>query len=280
MEHRLTPVGGRRLETVRIRVKAPRGLLFAPPLIGGDAAQQVRHFRRLTAMGYDFVTFSYPGHGRSTGRFSHAAAVRDTKVLLRRVAKESREDGLPLAGIGCCYGAIPLISGNSRIEPPIRKLVLINAVFDLSVRAALASFWRYGREVRGGPGLFPPLRGMIRRYLDFMFPNVHKNRRVFGRLHRRRIRLFRTLLDILFLRPLAAVRQERTTALCLYGREDRVLRLYGPGCAGSYEEAVRRIFPAVAFHPLPGDHLLSSARSREETLLRIRTFLDAGLANF
>ena len=117
MEHRLTPVGGRRLETVRIRVKAPRGLLFAPPLIGGDAAQQVRHFRRLTAMGYDFVTFSYPGHGRSTGRFSHAAAVRDTKVLLRRVAKESREDGLPMAGIGCCYGAIQIgrASGRERV---------------------------------------------------------------------------------------------------------------------------------------------------------------------
>ncbi|WP_373500114.1 alpha/beta fold hydrolase [Desulfococcus sp.] len=274
MEHRLTPVGGRRLETVRVRVKSPRGLIFVPPLIGGDAAQQVRYFRRLIRMGYDFLSFSYPGHGRSTDRFSHAAAVRSTKALLRQVDRENRSDGLPMAGIACCYGAIPLIFGNSRLESPLKKLVLINAVFDLSARAALTSFLRYCREIHGRRGGLPPFRGLLQRYLDFMFPNVQKNRHAFGSLHRRRIRLFRTFMDVLFLEPLAAVRQHRTRALCLYGREDNILRLYGAGYPASYEETVRRIFPDVAFQPLPGDHFLSCPRTRDETLLQIRSFFE------
>lgn len=274
MERRLTPVGGRRLETVRVRVKSPRGLVFVPPLIGGDAAQQVRIFRRLIRMGYDFVSFSYSGHGRSAGRFSHAGALRDTGSFLRVVDRENRGDDLPLAGIACCYGAIPLIYGNSRLAAPLRKLVLINAVFDLSARAALASFLRYYHEIHGRRGYLTPFRGVFEQYLDFMFPNVQKSRHVFGRLHRRRIRLFRTLMDVLFLRPLAAVRLDRTRALCFYGSEDNILRLYGPGYPASYETTVRRIFPSVEFQPVPGDHFLSCALTRDETLRGIRSFFE------
>ena len=274
MERRLTPVGCRRLETVRVRVKSPRGLIFVPPLIGGDAAQQVRNFRRLIRMGYDFVSFSYSGHGRSTDRFFHAAALRDTVSLLSIVDRENRGEDLPLSGIACCYGAIPLIYGNSRLAAPLKKLVLINAVFDLSARAALASFLRYYHEIHGRRRPLPPFRGVFQRYLDFMFPNVQKSRHVFGRLHRRRIRLLRTLMDVFFLRPLAAVRQDRTRALCLYGSEDSILRFYGTGYPASYEMTVRRIFPSVEFQSVPGDHFLSYALTRDETLRRIRLFFD------
>ncbi|MDX9819317.1 MAG: alpha/beta fold hydrolase, partial [Desulfococcus multivorans] len=273
-EHRLTPLCGRRLETVRIRLKSPRGLIFVPPLIGGDAAQQVRYFRRLVRMRYDLVTFSYSGHGRSTGRFSHAAALKDTAALLRIVDRENRGDGLPITGIGCCYGAIPLIFGNSRLAAPLKKLVLINAVFDLSVKAAATSFFRYYREIHQCRGSESFLRGVFRRYLDFMFPQVHKTRHEFGRLHRRRVRIFKTLADVLFLNPLASIRQDRTQALCLYGREDRILRFYGTGYPASYEKTVKRIFPTAAFQPLPGGHFLSSPVSRNEILRRIRVFSD------
>jgi pimeloyl-ACP methyl ester carboxylesterase len=225
-------------------------------------------------MGYDVVSFSYTGHGRSTGRFFHAAAIQDTTVMLRIAAEESRRDGLPMAGIACCYAAIPLICSNSRVETPLQKLVLINAVFELSARAALSSFLRYYHEIHGRRRPLMPFREVFRRYLDFMFPNVRKTRHNFGRLHRRRIRLLRTLVDVFWLRPLDAVREVRTRALCLYGREDNVLRLYGPGHPVSYERSVRRILPAVEFQPLPGDHFLSSPYARDETLGRIRSFFD------
>jgi hypothetical protein len=274
VERRLTPVGGRQLETLRVRVRSPRGLVFVPPLVGGDAAQQLRNFRRLIRMGYDFFSFSYPGHGRSTDRFSHAAAIQDTVALLNLVAQANRRDNLPMWGIACCYAAIPLIYGNSRLGAPLGKLVLINAVFDLSARAALASFLRYYREIHGRQRPLSPVREIFRRYLDFMFPNVQTDRHGFGRLHRRRIRLFRTLMDVVWLRPLDAVCEDRTRALCLYGREDNILRFYGAGYPISYEMTVRRIFPAVEFQPLPGDHFLSYPITRDETLGRIRSFFD------
>lgn len=274
MERRLTSVDGRRLETIRVRVKSPRGLIFVTPLIGGDAAQQVRNFRRLIRMGYDFASFSYSGHGRSTDRFSHAAALRDTVSFLDLVVRENHGDGLPMAGIACCYGAIPLIYGNSRLQAPLKKLVLINAVFDLSAKAALASFVRYYHEVHRWRKPLPPMWVVFQRYLDFMFPNVQKSRHVFGRLHRRRIRLFKTLLDALLLDPLNAVRHDRTRVLCLYGREDNLLRFYDAGYPESYELTVRRMFPSAVLQPLPGDHFLSHAITRDETLGWIRSFLD------
>lgn len=274
MERGLTAVSGGSLETVRVRVASPRGLIFIPPLIGGDAAQQIRHFRPLIRMGYDLVSFSYSGHGRSTDRFSHGEALRNTRSLLGIVARENQGDALPMAGIACCYGAIPLIYGNSRLDPPLKKLVLINAVFDLSPKAALASFLRYYREIHGRGRPLPPFRGVFQRYLDFMFPNVQKSRHVFGRLHRRRIHTVKTLMDVFFKRPLETVRQDHTRALCLYGREDNVLRFYGAGYPISYEATVRRIFPRVEFHQVPGDHFLSHAPTRGETLRRIRSFFD------
>jgi len=53
------------LEWIRVRTCSPRGLVFVPPLIGGNLSQQVSSFRWLIRREYDLVSFNYSGHGSS-----------------------------------------------------------------------------------------------------------------------------------------------------------------------------------------------------------------------
>ena len=135
------------LEWVRVRHRSPWGLLFVPPLIGGNVSQQVRLFRWLIRRGYDLLSFSYSGHGASSDRFSLRASMRDTGHMLFHASRLSDDEGLPLLGIASCYSAIPVLHAVHHLAEPIKKLVLINAIPALGPRAVVRSFVSYYRRI-------------------------------------------------------------------------------------------------------------------------------------
>jgi len=235
-------------------------------------------FRPLVAAGYDIFSFCYAGHGRSTGRFSLGASLADAEAALRDAAETAARERLPLQGVAACYGAIPLLHAAARLGEPMGRIAVVNAILDLAPGAAIRSFFRYYDEVRRTGNRLPRLTEALGRYVDFMFPGVVKSRHGFGALRRRRTRLLATLRDAFAPSPLTGVRLERTPALCLYGREDRVLRLYEDGAGPAYEDAVREVLPRARFRRLSGDHFLSEAAARSAARSLLLNFLAAPIA--
>lgn len=265
--------GGERLSRIRVRTPAPRALVFAPPLVGGGGVHQIRMFRPLIAAGYDLFTFCYAGHGDSSGRFCLSGSLADTEAALAACAETAVRERLPMRGVAACYGAIPLLHAANRLGEPMGRVAVINAILDLAPGAVVRSFLRYYEEVRRPENRWPRVGQAIHRYVDFMFPGVVKSRHGFGALQRRRTRLLRTLRDAFAPSPLTGVQLAKTRALCLYSREDRVLRLYGDGAGPAYEQAIRRILPAAQFQQLPGDHFLSREATRSAARALLLDFL-------
>ncbi len=262
-----------RLEWVRVRVPEPRGILFVPPLIGGNHVQQVRHFRRLVRRGYDLVSFNYAGHGGSTDKFSLEGTLRDTRLILDRTVRISRREGLPIFGIGACYPAIPLLFWAGSPEGRFQKIVLINAVLGLSPRAVVRSFLDYYGDLRRTHRRAPRVMDALRRYVDFIFPGVAKSRRGFGALERRRTRMFKTLYDAFALNPLKTIRLPRTPVLCLYSTDDPILNIFDGIVGSDYRAEVRRVCPLARFRVLNSDHFLSHPQTRTEVFEDLIQFL-------
>lgn len=277
VEQRRVRHGRRPVEWVEVRRAGARGILFVPPLIGGLGVQQVRTFRPLIRRGYHLISFNYAGHGRSGDKFSLSTTLEDAADVLEVAGERAEALNLPLYGVGCCYGAIPLIhaahqaaaSGGGKRESPIRKIVLINAILGLDISAAVRSFWSYYRRDCPGTAIVEALE----RYLEFLFPGVRKSTVGFGELDRRRTRLFRTLAEAFSPDPLAAVRLTRTPNLCVYARHDSILSVYDSGPRSRYEKEIRRILPRTMFLPMKTDHFLTGTKERRHLCGAIAEFL-------
>lgn len=263
------------LEWVAVRSAGASGVLFVPPLVGGLGVQQIRTFRPLIRRGYHFISFDYAGHGRSSGKFSPNTSCADTLAALRLAGERSNALGLPLYGVGCCYAAMPLIHATAAARkkggPAVRKLVLVNAILSLDLRAVLRSFWDYYR--RDFPGT--ELLRAAERYLEFLFPGIHKSAAGFGALERRRTRLFRTVTEALSGDPLNGIQLPRMASLCIYARHDNVLSMYDKRPGFRYEQEMRRILPESTFLPLKADHFLSRVADRRRLCGAIAAFLKA-----
>ena len=278
VEQRLNDTGKRSIEWVEVRRSDAKGILFVPPLIGGLGVQQVRTFRKLIRRGYHFISFNYAGHGRSGDKFSLKASLSDTREALRLAGRRARALDLPLYGVGCCYGAIPLIHAahhaaaalSDSESTPIGKIVLINAILSVDASAAVRSFWRYYRRDWRGT----TIAGAAERYLDFLFPGVRKTAGGFGALERRRTRLFKTLIEAFSVDPLKIVRMNHTPNLCVYARHDTVLSVYDNGLRSRYEGDIRRILPSTTFVPMKADHFLSRPVERNLLCRIIAEFLN------
>ena len=272
-------VVGRRksLEWARVRNPSPRGLIFVPPLIGGSLSQQVSSFRSLIRREYDLVSFNYSGHGSSSDQFSLGATIRDTFYMLTHTYSLCKKEQLPLFGIASCYSAIPILYAVHHLAEPLKGLVLINAIPNLSPRAVMRSFLAYYRRV------FPTKRSLRRgmfaakNYVESLFPGVVKSKDCFGTLERGRTRLFRTISEFFTLNPLEGVRLQRTPVLCLYARQDMVLEIYDAGVGPSYEKDIRRTCPQALFHSLDGDHFISLPPTKDEILRHINSFFQPSL---
>ncbi len=265
---------GRRdsLEWVRIRNNSPRGLVFVPPLIGGDLSQQVGIFRRLIRRQFDLISFSYSGHGGSSNKFSLGTTIRDTIHMLSSACRLTDTEQLSLFAIGPCYSALPLLYAVYHLGEPVKRLVLVNAIPRLGPQAVMSSFIAYYRKFFPAQRGLPGLSAAARHYADALFPGITKGKDHFGALKRRRARLLKTISEFVTLRPLEGVCLTRTPVLCLYARKDRVLQIYDGGIDANYQSDIRRICPLALFRSLDGDHFMSLPIAKGEAERSITSF--------
>lgn len=265
--------GNRRLEWLRIRSAGARTLVFIPPLIGGGLSQPVAEFRFLVRRGCDLFSFSFCGHENSSGKFSPGKSIEDTEAMLSLAATIADREGLRLDGIGLCYSAIPLLHAVRSRRAPMRRIVLISAVPALSAAMILGSFLEY---VRNPPNLPQPRAGLSNLpegFGEFMLPGVPKTRQRFGVLARSRAQLSKTLWDLILDDRFRALHPVDLPVLCLYGSEDRILRMFDRGPEHTYEKKIRQICRRVRFQRLSGDHRLQPRKTKNEAQRWIRTFL-------
>jgi hypothetical protein len=176
-----------RIQWVRARGRAPRAIVFAPPLIGGHALQQIRMLRSLVPRGFDLVSFSYAGHGASSGVFSFQAALDNCIAILDWAHRRSCAEGLPLYGIASCFGALPMIHAVVKRNEPLDRMALINAVPNWRWEKLFFDFVRrWSRSNRGWLSM-AGLRAAMDQYLRDYFPRVHHRKRSFGILSTRRM---------------------------------------------------------------------------------------------
>ncbi len=257
-------------------VPQPRGTIFAPPLVGGDGLLVLQQLRPLKAKGYNLLSFNYSGHGLSSRPFSIRQSFRDTQCLLAFARRHPTRFAEPHFGVGICYAAIPLVKALHQFGEPLPRIVLINAIPRLFSRNLLHSFWDFRRNLGAEAWPAANLAAQIRRYAEFLLPGITINRRQFGLLALRRMRMLQTLVDWLASRQLRAVRLAKTAVLCLYSSDDRLFRAFRYFDAPrDYEIALRRVCPTAEFVRLESDHFLSDSRNRQEALAAVATFFNS-----
>ena len=263
------PIGEHRsIEWVRTRYHRPQGLVFIPPLIGGDLCQQISDFRWLIKQHYDLVSFNYSGHGKSTNLFSIGASLRDTQHMLSYTGSAATREAVPLFGIASCYGAIPLLYAVHRLKQSLAGIVLINAVPGFFPEILLTSFLSHYRQVFAGQNAFTTFPAALKQYADRLFPGIAKGKDHFGTLKRHRTALAKIIFEFLTLEPLKGIRVENIPVLCLHAQKDSILNIYH-----NYRQNIRAVCPQARFHCLKADHFLSHAKVRREATQLISNFL-------
>lgn len=265
------------LEWVRVINPFPKGIIFVPPLIGGNLSQQVSSFRWLIRRQYDLISFNYSGHGHSSDKFSLGATVRDTLHMLRHTSRLSQEESLPLYGIASCYSAIPLLYAAHCLSEPFKRLVLINAITELGTQPVIKSFLTYYRMLYPNQNNLQMLLAAFEQYVDFLFPGIIKGKDNFGVLKRKRTRLLKVISEFFILNPLEGIYLKHTPVLCLYACKDRILKIYNMGVKVNYENDIRRRCPQALFHYLDDDHFFSLPNTRDEAMRSIISFLKFSL---
>jgi pimeloyl-ACP methyl ester carboxylesterase len=239
--------GGRRIFVCRFVPPVPTvGRVLVPPLIGGSGLQQFGYFKPLGEQGFEIVSFDYCGHGRSSGSFSIAASLADTRAVLARLAAE--RDAPPLFGSGDCYGALTLLAAAGAHPGALRAVALFNPVPSLHHVARPREVLRDAFRA----GLRNPLdlRRMLATTNERLFPEIDKSDEHFGILRFERLAFLRSVLQYLFLDPLARTRLPELPALCVYGRGDGLLRLGRPEDERAFRRLIARVLPAAAFQAL------------------------------
>ena len=127
--------------------EAPRGIVFAPPLIGGSYAQQLSLLRWLGRLRYDILSFNYSGHGESTDKFSLRTSLDNTLCMASAFFPETRKRSPSLAGFAGCYSAIPLLYAAQQLGEPFERIVLVNPLTRLGPFAVLKSFFTYYKDL-------------------------------------------------------------------------------------------------------------------------------------
>jgi hypothetical protein len=262
----------RKIEWARLENDSPKGIVFAPPLIGGSCVQQLNLLRWLGRFRFDVLSFNYSGHGNSTDKFSLRTSLENTLDMASTFLPESREHGPPLAGFAGCYSAIPLLFAAQKLGEPFGRIVLINPLTRLGPFSVLKSFFAYYRTLWGNPDSKKNLGEALHRYVDFLFPEVEKDRETFGVLKRHRTSLREVLIDFFLFSPLKGVTLSATPVLCLYAKRDRVIDVYEKR-SDHYENAVRKICPLTRFVPMDDDHFLRSDQNRRKARKAISEFL-------
>lgn len=269
-------VGPGNLQWVQTRLPNPEGLVFIPPLIGGGPAQQLGAFRWLHKYNLEVFSFSYTGHGGSTGKFSLSEPVKNTRRMLSLAAQRAGAAGQPLFGIAACYATIPLLLGAQATREPFKKVVLINPLTAFYQGTFLQSLYHYCRNGFDIKRPAESLRESINSFLDQLFPNISRGVAGFGSLSRKRTRVLKVLVEWLSANINLDFSLIRTPALCVYSRQDPILNLGGGALRSASMDCIRRICSPATFHAINSDHFLSDPQSRAATRRAIRSYLLTG----
>jgi hypothetical protein len=263
---------------VHVRTPSPRGLVFATPLIGGSAGQQVRDLKGLIRQRYDLFTFAFSGHGDNATPFSLRATVQDTTALLSVAMATPLAREASAGGIAACFGAIPLLKALDLLDEPLDRVVLINALPRLLKGQTVKSFWSHHRRQASSEWWHPSrVRASLIDFIDRLFPSVSKTPGRFGALTRQRVGMMDTVLDLLTYDPLDRLRLHRTDVLCLYARHDPLLTMFWDlRAGGSYETAWEGVCRRIRFVSVEGDHYLSSPTVKATVLGMVHGFLSGG----
>ena len=262
----------RRIEWAMLETAGSRGLILAPPLIGGSFAQQLNIFRWLARMNLDIISFNYSGHGKSSDKFSLKTSMENTLIMASEAGKICRDKKIPLFGIAGCYSAIPLLFAAHKLAEPFLRIVLINPLTDLKPYAVVRSFIAYYRKLNLKQTLKKNITEAVKRYTEFLFPDIVKDKESFGVLRRERTHLWDVLFEFLLFRPLKDANLAKTPVLCLYARQDRVLNIYAEQNQ-QYEGNIRKVCPLSSFKVIDGDHFFQPSSARLDAQKTISLFL-------
>lgn len=260
------------VEWMCARSRSPEGIVLCPPLIGGHALQQLRLLRPLARRNLDLLSFSYSGHGASTGAFSIGACLDNSLAALDLAKDFSQSQRVPLFGVASCFAAMPMLHALHKRGEPLRKLVLINAVPHLLWEKLAFDFVRFWREERRWQMTLNGLKSAIRAYRDDLLPQVKHGRQAFGILSRQRVNWPRTVRDLLTCRQLNDQPLSGTPVLAIYGRHDRLLKQIGFSDWSGYESIIKGICPGAEFRQIDGDHFFSGAKLRKRLIETVIKF--------
>jgi pimeloyl-ACP methyl ester carboxylesterase len=260
------------VEWMRSRSRLPKGLVIAPPLIGGHALQQLRMLRPLVRRRLDLLSFSYAGHGASEGDFSLRATIDNSLAALDLATTVGRFHRIPLFGAASCFAAVPMLHAIHQRGEPLEKLVLINALPHLRYEKMAYEFYRYWRRHRRWGFTKSGLKAALRAYRDELLPRVNHGHKAFGILSRQRIHWPSVFRDMVAYRKLSAHPLRATQVLCIYGRHDRLLPHAGFSDWSGYEAHIRRICPGAVFRRMTGDHFFTGPKIRRKVIEAVSQF--------
>ncbi|MEE4604779.1 MAG: hypothetical protein V2J65_26115 [Desulfobacteraceae bacterium] len=263
----------RKIEWAMLGACNTRGLILAPPLIGGTFAQQLNLLRWLAKMNLAIISFNYSGHGKSTDKFSLKTSIDNTMVMASEASKMCRQTGLPLLGIGGCYSAIPLLFTAHKLSEPFSRVVLINPLIDLKPSAVIKSFLDYYQRLNLKRGFKKNIIEAMKKYTEFLFPDIAKDKNSFGVLNYERTHLWNVIFEFLFFTPLKKTILNKTRVLCLYAKNDPVLNIYSKD-GKQYESHVRKVCPLTSFKVIDGDHFFQPGSARNDAQKTISTFFE------
>ncbi len=263
------------VEWMHSRSRMPRGLVVAPPLIGGHALQQLRLLRPLVRRHLDLLSFSYAGHGASQGAFSVQASIDNCLSAIDLAVTMSRSQTIPLYGVASCFAAMPMLHALSQLGEPLKRLVLINALPHLSWEKMVFDFYRFWRHHRQWRLTPRGLKEALKAYRRELLPHVTHSRQAFGILSRQRVHWSRMFSDLFAYRRCQAQPLRATPVLCIYGRQDLLLQQIGFSDWEGYEMLMKRICPRAEFQRIDGDHFLSGAEVRGQLIETVVTFLSS-----
>ena len=249
-------------------------MVFVPPLIGGDATQQVRMFRQLLRQGMDLISFNYAGHGRTMGRFSLRAACLNCTCILDLALHHCQQTQMPLFGLAASYAAVPLLQAARIRCEPMHKLVLINPIPRWPLGKISAHFWQFWRQGEDWQYRSRYMLEALRAYRDDLLPGVSHRRHAFGVLARHRVKWLRLIWELLLQAPVPPAAVKQTPVMCIYGRKDRLLQQLGYCNWQQYEMLMRSLCPQTRFLPLNSGHFILRPDVRSHLLKNVLYFFN------
>ncbi len=266
------------VQWVRAQGPEPRGIVFAPPLIGGHALQQIRMLRLLVPRGFDVVSFSYAGHGDSSGTFSFQAALDNCLSVLDWSRQRSLKEGLPLFGVASCFGALPMIHAAAERGEPLGRMALINAVPHWRWEKLVFEFLQRWSQSKHGWLSLSGIKTSMHQYLEDLFPRVAHGRRSFGILSRSRVHWLKMMGELWNFRRRSQEPLASTPVLCAYGRQDRLLQQMGFADWSVYETNILDMCPQASFWRLDSDHFLSCPTIRLRLIRAVVNFFSRNIS--